>query len=175
MMSQVRQPRFVRPHHQSGPSEDDPPKPADPNSAESEPVRPRTSSTVSGTLSGLDSPTVHLWISLDETTRRIFATTGYESSEDGSHALIRSVAVDQELRGAGIGLELAQFAMERATEAGAKQAWLFSRRSGPFWQKVGFTSADTKDLAVALASTHQVQLFTETGQLEREVAWSRQL
>ncbi|MHA7271465.1 GNAT family N-acetyltransferase [Arthrobacter sp. HLT1-20] len=127
------------------------------------------------TLSGLDSPTVHLWISRDESTGRIFATTGYESSEDGSHALIRSVAVDPELRGAGIGLELAQFAMERAVEAGAKQAWLFSRRSGSFWQKAGFMSADTKDLAVALAATHQVQLFVETGQLGREVAWSRQL
>jgi len=127
------------------------------------------------TLSGLESTSVHLWISRDETTGRIFATTGYESSEDGQHALIRSVAVAPELRGGGIGLDLAEFAMDRAVEAGAKQAWLFSRRSGPFWQKAGFSSADTKDLAVALASTHQVQLFAETGQLEREVAWSRQL
>lgn len=127
------------------------------------------------TLSGLDSPTVHLWIARDEITGRIFATTGYESSEDGRHALIRSVAVDPGLRGAGIGLQLAQFAIERAVEAGARQAWLFSRRSGPFWQKAGFSSATVKDLANALAATHQVQLFTETGQLEREVAWSRQL
>ncbi|MDP9904581.1 GNAT family N-acetyltransferase [Arthrobacter bambusae] len=127
------------------------------------------------TLSGLGSPMVHLWISRDKMTGRIFATTGYESSADGSHALIRSVAVERELRGTGIGLELAQFAMDRAVEAGAKQAWLFSRRSGPFWQKVGFTSADTNDLAAALASTHQVQLFTETGQLGREVAWTKQL
>lgn len=118
---------------------------------------------------------MHLWILRDATTDRIFATTGFESSEDGLHALIQSVAVAPELRGGGIGLELAQFAMDRAVEAGAKQAWLFSRRSGPFWQKAGFSSADTKDLAVALASTHQVQLFAETGQLEREVAWSRQL
>ncbi|MDP9903099.1 GNAT family N-acetyltransferase [Arthrobacter bambusae] len=127
------------------------------------------------TLSGLDSPMVHLWISRKKMTGRIFATTGYEISAGGSHALIRSVAVDPELRGTGIGLDLARFAMDRAVEAGAKQAWLFSRRSGPFWQKVGFTSADTNDLAVALASTHQVQLFTETGQLGREVAWTRQL
>ncbi|WP_258067129.1 GNAT family N-acetyltransferase [Arthrobacter sp. GMC3] len=127
------------------------------------------------TLSGLDSPSVHLWICRDKTTGHIFATTGYESSEDGGHALIRSVAVDPGLRGSGIGLELAHFAMERALEAGAKRAWLFSRRSGPFWQKVGFTTADTKDLAEALVSTHQVQLFTETGQLGREVAWTRQL
>lgn len=71
------------------------------------------------TLSGLDSPTVHLWISRDETTGRILATTGFENSGDCRHALIRSVAVDAGLRGAGIGLDLAQFAMDRAVEAGA--------------------------------------------------------
>lgn len=127
------------------------------------------------TLSGLDAPSVHLWICRDKSTEQIVATTGYENSEDGRHALIRSVAVSQELRGAGIGLRLAGFALERAREEGATQAWLFSRRSGPFWQKAGFTSADTKHLAAALASTHQVQLFAQTGQLEREIAWSRQL
>ncbi|WP_159613438.1 GNAT family N-acetyltransferase [Glutamicibacter sp. JC586] len=127
------------------------------------------------TLSGLDSPSVHLWISRDETTGRIIATTGYESSEDSEHALIRSVAVAPELRGGGIGSDLAESAMQRAVDAGAKQAWLFSRRSGPFWQKAGFSSAHTDDLAGALASTHQVQLFTETGQLEHEVAWNRKL
>lgn len=127
------------------------------------------------TLSGLDSPSVHLWIGRTEATGAIFASTGYECSNDGNHALIRSVAVDPDLRGAGIGLELAQFVMDRAAENGAERAWLFSRRSGPFWQKAGFTAADTNDLAIALASTHQVQLFTETGQLEREVAWSRRL
>lgn len=113
---------------------------------------------IRGSLSGLDSPTLHLWISRDEATGHIFPTTRYETSEDGSHALIRSGAVDQELRGTGIGLELAQFAVERAIEAGAKQAWLFSGRPGPFWQKAGFTSADTKDLPVALASTPQINM-----------------
>lgn len=54
-------------------------------------------------------------------------------------------------------------------------AWLFSRRSGPFWQKVGFASADRNDLLEVLAPTHQVQPFAETGQTEREVAWSRLL
>ncbi|ALO67060.1 acetyltransferase [Arthrobacter alpinus] len=127
------------------------------------------------TLSGLDSATVHLWILRDQTSGHIAAMTGYESSDDGNHVLIRSVAVDPELRGAGIGLEIAQFAMETAAAAGAKRAWLFSRRSGPFWQKLGFSPADTNDLAAALALTHQVKLFTETGQLRREVAWSRQL
>nr|WP_233204617.1 GNAT family N-acetyltransferase [Cryobacterium sp. Y62] len=115
------------------------------------------------TLSGLDSPSVQLW-------------TARDTESD------RSVAVDPAFRGQGVGLTLARFALDRAAEAGAGagagagRAWLFSRRSGPFWQKVGFVSADSDELAVALASTHQVRLFfSETGQLQREVAWSRLL
>lgn len=127
------------------------------------------------TLSGLDSPSVNLWVLRDKTTGRIVAITGFESSTDGCHALIRSVAVDPALRGTGIGSDVAQFALDQATESGAERAWLFSRRSGPFWQKLGFTSVATNDLTSALAATHQVQLFTETGQLKREIAWSRQL
>ena len=127
------------------------------------------------TLSGLDSPSVLLWTARDAETGHIVASTGYERSENNHHVLIRSVAVDPTLRGHGIGLELARYALDRATESGAKRAWLFSRRSGPFWQKVGFVSADRNELALALASTHQVRLFSETGQLQREVAWSRLL
>ena len=127
------------------------------------------------TLSGLDSPTVRLWTACDGDTGRIIASTGYERSEDKNHVLIRSVAVDPALRGLGKGLKLAHFALDRAAESGATRAWLFSRRSGPFWQKVGFVPADRNELAIALAATHQVRLFTETGQLQREVAWSRLL
>ena len=127
------------------------------------------------TLSGLDSPTVRLWTARDAATGRIVASTGYERSDDNEHVLIRSVAVDPALRGLGMGLRLARFALDRAAESGATRAWLFSRRSGPFWQKVGFNSADRNELAIALKSTHQVRLFSETGQLQREVAWSRLL
>ena len=127
------------------------------------------------TLSGLDSPSVHLWIARNPTDGTVCASTGFEQSDNGRHVLIRSVAVAHEVRSQGLGLTLARFALEEARNAGAEHAWLFSRRSGPFWQKLGFSSADKFELARVLASTHQVQLFTESGQLSREVAWSRQL
>lgn len=126
------------------------------------------------TLSGLDAPTVRLWLLRDE-AGTVRGATGWELSEDGAHALIRSVAVDQALRGQGLGLQLARFAMSRATEVGARRAWLFSRRSGPFWQQLGFVPADRTRLAQVLANTHQVRLFTASGQLDVEVAWSRLL
>jgi len=126
------------------------------------------------TLSGLDSPAVHLWIDRDD-NGAIVGSTGFELSMSGTDALIRSVAVSPSLRGQGRGLELAIFALDAAASAGAQMAWLFSRRSGPFWQKLGFELADRHALATALSSTQQVQLFRETGQLDREVAWSRAL
>jgi N-acetylglutamate synthase-like GNAT family acetyltransferase len=127
------------------------------------------------TLSGLDSAAVRLWLVRDADSGRVVGSTGYERSPDNRHVLIRSVAVDPARRGFGWGLELARFALDRAAESGATHAWLFSRRSGPFWQQLGFTSTDRDELASAVAATHQVRLFTETGQLHREVAWSRPL
>jgi len=126
------------------------------------------------TLAGLDAPTVRLWLERDDAGLTI-GSTGYELSADGAHALIRSVAVAPDQRAVGAGSRLAMHALRHAAATGAGRAWLFSRRSGPFWQKLGFEPADRGDLAAALASTHQVQLFERTGQLELEIAWSRSL
>ncbi|TPG07174.1 GNAT family N-acetyltransferase [Curtobacterium flaccumfaciens] len=123
------------------------------------------------TLVGLDVPTVRLWTDRAD-DGSVIGSTGFESSADGVHVLVRSVAVAPQHRGSGAGTRLARFAIDRATEAGAQRAWLFSRRSGPFWQSLGFAPADRQALAAALPDTHQVRLFRRTGQLEHEVAWS---
>lgn len=121
------------------------------------------------TLTGLDAETVRLWLLRDD-DGQVQGSAGYELSENGQHALVRSVAVDPGRRRHGLGLQLARFALDRAAAEGAGRAWLFSRRSGPFWQRLDFEPADRDVLARVLAGTHQVQLFQRTGQLEREVA-----
>ena len=126
------------------------------------------------TVAGLDDPGVRLWIQRDA-EGRITGSTGFELSADGRHALIRSVAVDPALRSAGLGSTLARRALAEAAAAGARRAWLFSRRSGPFWQGLGFASADRDALAAALPDARQVDAFRASGQLAREVAWSRPL
>jgi hypothetical protein len=103
------------------------------------------------TLAGLDAPTVHLWVERDD-AGSVIGSTGFELSADGKHALIRSVAVAPSRRALGAGSRLAMF-----------------------WQKLGFESADRDELAAALPGTHQVRLFKQTGQLGKEVAWSRLL
>lgn len=124
------------------------------------------------TTAGVGDVAVRIWLQLDA-DGRIEATTGFELQ--GANALIRSVAVHPSLRGTRLGSALARFALERATEAGASRAWLFSRRSGYFWQRLGFEPADRDELATALGATHQVSAFTASGQFGREVAYSRPL
>ena len=126
------------------------------------------------TVAGLGAPGVRLWVVRD-VAGSVVASTGFETSSDGRHALLRSVAVGPQRRGSGAGGRLAIFAMEQAVSTGADRAWLFSRRSGPFWQGLGFRPADHETLAAVLADTSQVALFRRTGQLGREVAWSRPL
>lgn len=75
------------------------------------------------TLSGVDAPSVRLWIERDE-SGAIIGSTGYEVSRDGRHALIRSVAVRRTQRLRGRGSALASFALERAAEEGAMRASL---------------------------------------------------
>ena len=126
------------------------------------------------TIAGLDSTAVRVWVERDH-DGKIVGSTGYEASTDGADVLIRSVAVSSARRTVGAGTRLARFALEEAASSGATRAWLFSRRSGPFWQKLGFSLADRNELAAVLSDTQQVRLFTETGQLEQEVAWTRDL
>nr|WP_228497586.1 GNAT family N-acetyltransferase [Frigoribacterium sp. VKM Ac-1396] len=128
------------------------------------------------TVAGLDSPSphLHLWVERDA-TGAIVGSTGFELSADGTHALVRSVAVAPTVRTRGAGTDLARHALTEAAAAGAHTAWLFSRRSGPFWQKFGFARADRDALAAALPDSQQVRLFRATGQLHREIAWSRPL
>lgn len=124
------------------------------------------------TLSGVDAPGVRLWVETDD-AGRVVGSTGYEVGAGGHDVLLRSVAVQAGRRGTGRGEALARFALEQAAAEGATTAWLFSRRSGPFWRRLGFGPADRDELARRLADTEQVRLFRSTGQLEQEVAWSR--
>ncbi|WP_308221899.1 GNAT family N-acetyltransferase [Curtobacterium sp. VKM Ac-2922] len=126
------------------------------------------------TIAGLDDPGLRVWVE-HGTDGAITGSTGFERSADGQHVLVRSVAVAEDARAAGAGTRLARFALAEAARSGAERAWLFSRRSGPFWKSLGFVPADRDELASRLADTQQVRLFAETGQLDREIAWTMPL
>lgn len=126
------------------------------------------------TSSGLGDPAVRMWL-LRTPEGQLQACAGYELSDDGEHALIRSVAVDASRRREGLGHRLAEEVLDRAVQEGARRAWLFSRRGGSFWERLGFRPADRAALTGVFARTHQVRHFQCIGLMHEEVAWWRSL
>ena len=104
------------------------------------------------TVSGLEVGAVQLWVTRD-VRGVIVGSAGYELSSDTRHALVRSLAVAPAHRSSGLGSRLARFTLRQAGADGAESAWLFSRRSGPFWQRLGFSLADRGELVQSLANT----------------------
>ncbi len=122
------------------------------------------------TLAGVGTAELYLSV-LENRSGQTVGVTGYELAS--GQALIRSVAVAPALRGHGLGVMLAEVAFEQAAAAGAEQLWLVSRRGGAFWQRLGFRLTPTDELVAALPHTWQVTALAESGDLAREIAWTR--
>jgi N-acetylglutamate synthase-like GNAT family acetyltransferase len=56
----------------------------------------------------------------------------------GDTALLRSVVIDETLRGQGVGRGIAQRLMANAAEADAVDLYLYTYDSRPFWLRLGF-------------------------------------
>jgi amino-acid N-acetyltransferase len=67
---------------------------------------------------------------------RVVAAGCFEVYEDT--AVLRSVVVDEPLRGSGLGKEIAELLMEKTRAGGAADLYLFTIDSAPFWLKLGF-------------------------------------
>lgn len=61
----------------------------------------------------------------------------------GDCGMIRSVVVDERLRGAGVGKRIAQLLEEDARAYGARVIYLFAEHAWQFWQRLGY--ADIAD------------------------------
>lgn len=123
------------------------------------------------TLAGVGADDVRLSV-LEDRAGRIVGVTAFEVG--GADALVRSVAVAPTLRGHGLGRLLAEAAFQGAASVpGVERLWLLASRNGSFWQRLGFRLVPTADLAAALPHTWQVTALVESGQIEREIAWTR--
>jgi N-acetylglutamate synthase-like GNAT family acetyltransferase len=89
--------------------------------------------------------------------------------------LLRSAAVDPQLRGRGVGAALVREALRSAAQDGYKRAYLFSTGAGPYWIKLGFREAPVPELVAALPDSPQVHRYEELGWLPTEVAWVLEL
>jgi N-acetylglutamate synthase-like GNAT family acetyltransferase len=57
---------------------------------------------------------------------------------DEASGVIRSVVVDERLRGRGVGAKMARLLTEEAQAAGITDLYLFTMHAHPFWQRLGY-------------------------------------
>jgi amino-acid N-acetyltransferase len=72
-----------------------------------------------------------------EHDREIIGCGGLEVYDDAS-GVIRSVVVDERVRGRGVGEKIARLLTEDALGAGIEDLYLFTMHAHPFWQRLGY-------------------------------------
>ena len=139
------------------------------------PALPEDAEALSSLLEQIDllsydvlAPGTRYWLALDKAG----ALAGCIGMEFGPQAvLLRSVAVRPEARKQGLGRTLVTFALDFARQAGYRRAYLFSVRSGGYWQRMGFRTVPVDELTGALPTAPQVLRFQQIGKLARETGW----
>jgi N-acetylglutamate synthase-like GNAT family acetyltransferase len=87
-------------------------------------------------------------------------------------ALLRSLYVDESMRGRGIGATLFAAARKAAHTRGARHLYLFSTDAGEFFERHGFTIVPVADVLAALPGVPQVEHYrARPEELAREVAY----
>lgn len=89
--------------------------------------------------------------------------------------LLKSAAVLPAYRKRGLAQRLVGAALGFAAQQGCQAAYLFSVRSGDYWQRLGFTEVPVAELLAALPEAYQVRHFRQVGKLEHEHAWRMEI
>ncbi len=82
---------------------------------------------------------------------RIVGSVGVEAY--GSCGLLRSLAVDEELRGRGLGSELTKEMVEMSPSLGIRELYLLTMTAAPFFEKLGFEKTERAKAPAALQGT----------------------
>jgi len=118
------------------------------------------------------APNTQYWVAEDE-HQHLVGVAGVEFGQ--SAALLRSVAVPTILRNQGLGKQLVQQALDWVLAAGYKRMYLFSTRSGTYWQHLGFQRVPVEEVTHSMSAVPQVRRFQAIGKLARETAWYKDL
>ncbi len=78
---------------------------------------------------------------------------GYELY--GKDALLRSVVIDPEQRGHGLGRNVTQLLLTRAFNEGARTAWLLTTSAASFFERAGFKQTRREDAPASIQQTKQ--------------------
>jgi N-acetylglutamate synthase-like GNAT family acetyltransferase len=98
-----------------------------------------------------------------EQDRRIVGCGGYEAYPAGECALVRSMAVDESLRGSGLGTRILEWVEERAKNAGLTRLYLFTMDAHDFYLRLGWDDATLDDIPEAAHESTQYKFLAEHG------------
>lgn len=88
---------------------------------------------------------------------RLVGVVGLEHS--GASAVLRSLAVDGELRGSGIGKELYRRIVEYARGLGIKELGLLTTTAEGFFTNIGFDKCDNKTVPEYIRATKEYKYY----------------
>jgi len=87
----------------------------------------------------------------------------------GEDAVIRSVVVDAEARGLGLGLEIARLLDEDARASGARNVFLFSLHAWRFWLRLGYDELPLDQWPEPVRENWQYQFVARFPEASRDV------
>ncbi len=73
----------------------------------------------------------------------------------GANGLLRSVVVEEDARGTGIGRALCEKLEGRAAAAGVERLYLLTTTAGEFFRDLGYEAADRADVPASISETSQ--------------------
>ncbi|HLB23129.1 MAG TPA: GNAT family N-acetyltransferase [Dehalococcoidia bacterium] len=83
----------------------------------------------------------------------------------GTSAVIRSIVVDERMRGTGLGRRLSELLMADARAAGATDLYLFTADAHDFWQHLGFADITFDDWKPEARVNWQFQFLSQNAEL----------
>lgn len=112
------------------------------------------------------------WV-VEDRDEKVVGCLGMELGKEA--VLLKSAAVKPAFRKKGLAERLVQEAVSFAVAHGYQRAYLFSVRSGGYWQRLGFREVPVAELVEALQDAYQVRHFQRIGKLPTEHAWKHEL
>jgi N-acetylglutamate synthase-like GNAT family acetyltransferase len=108
------------------------------------------------------------WVAVTDTPETI-GCIGLEHG--GTASLLRSAVVAEPHQGMGLGRHLVSVAIDACRVRGDEAVFLFTKTSGPYWEKHGFRPVDTQRAIDALPDAPQVRSGIERGWITSIDTW----
>jgi amino-acid N-acetyltransferase len=94
---------------------------------------------------------------------RVAGCGGLETYEGTSAVLVRSMAVEEALRGSGLGTRILEWLLERAAALGSRELFLFTMSARDFYLRFGFVDAALADFPEPMRRSAQYRFVLRSG------------